>query len=288
MNSAMSAPLPSAEMTRAMFMQLALPYLSNVDELDRRHVDADRASQRHHGILVFRDTLELARRQLDDPRTADALGGNGQTLAGIVDGRKLELHAGKRKTERILPNRFTCTLAPFIAGERRRFPAGRPDGDRPGQVPAECPEEKELALGIDPGPLREIPAQPSFGQQVGKERLDACPYRAEIRQQLVYRMPLFSACATQVRIVSDIEYSEEVHLGAQGRLVVPARLRRRLGLQPGDALIARSDQGRLVVEKAEVTKQRLKARYARVPENRSLAKELLEERREEAKRESGR
>lgn len=101
-------------------------------------------------------------------------------------------------------------------------------------------------------------------------------------------MPLSSEYATQVRVVSDIEYSEEVHLGAQGRLVIPARLRRRLGLQRGDTLIARSEHGRLVVEKAEVTKQRLKARYARVPGNRSLAKELLAERREEAKRESGR
>lgn len=82
------------------------------------------------------------------------------------------------------------------------------------------------------------------------------------------------------------EYSEEVQLGAQGRLVIPARLRRELGFDRGDILIARSEQGRLVVEKTETTKQRLKARYAGISAQRSLASELISERRDEAKRES--
>jgi AbrB family looped-hinge helix DNA binding protein len=86
----------------------------------------------------------------------------------------------------------------------------------------------------------------------------------------------------------ETEYREEVHLGAQGRLVIPARLRRRLGLRQGDTLIARSEQGRLVVEKAEMTRQRLRARYSRVAKGRSLAQELVAERREEAKREARR
>lgn len=86
--------------------------------------------------------------------------------------------------------------------------------------------------------------------------------------------------------MSETEGSVEVHLGAQGRLVIPASLRRRLGLQQGDTLIARSEQGRLVVEKVEVTKQGLKARYARVAKGRSLAEELVGERRREARRES--
>jgi hypothetical protein len=44
-------------------------------------------------------------------------------------------------------------------------------------------------------------------------------------------------------------------------------------------------QGRLVLEKPEVIKQRLKARFARVPGDRHLVDELLAERREEINRE---
>ncbi|MCM0590217.1 MAG: AbrB/MazE/SpoVT family DNA-binding domain-containing protein [Gloeotrichia echinulata IR180] len=79
--------------------------------------------------------------------------------------------------------------------------------------------------------------------------------------------------------------SVEVHLGRQGRLVIPARLRRSLGFETGDALIARQEEGRLVLEKPETIKLRLKARFSQVPKDRSLADELITERREEAKRE---
>lgn len=86
--------------------------------------------------------------------------------------------------------------------------------------------------------------------------------------------------------MSEVEYQEEVRLGAQGRLVIPAKLRQALDLKPGDTLIARSQDGCLVVEKAEVTLKRLKSRYAGLAD-RSLARELVAERREEARRESG-
>jgi hypothetical protein len=45
-------------------------------------------------------------------------------------------------------------------------------------------------------------------------------------------------------------------------------------------------QGRLVLEEPEVIKQRLKARFARVPGDRHLVDELLAERREEINREA--
>lgn len=86
--------------------------------------------------------------------------------------------------------------------------------------------------------------------------------------------------------MSEVEYQEEVRLGAQGRLVIPVKLRQALDLNPGDTLIARSRDGCLVVEKAEVTLKRLKSRYAGLAD-RSLARELVAERREEARRESG-
>ena len=77
----------------------------------------------------------------------------------------------------------------------------------------------------------------------------------------------------------------EIHLGCQGRLVIPAPLRRSLELVEGDKLILREEDGRLVLEKQETIKQRLKARFNKVPKERSLADELIAERREAAKKE---
>jgi AbrB family looped-hinge helix DNA binding protein len=85
--------------------------------------------------------------------------------------------------------------------------------------------------------------------------------------------------------MSELSPSVEVHLGRQGRLVIPALLRRSLGFEEGDALVAREDAGRLVLEKPEMIKQRLRARFAMVPSDRSLVDELIAERRAEAKRE---
>jgi len=77
----------------------------------------------------------------------------------------------------------------------------------------------------------------------------------------------------------------EVSLGKQGRLVIPSALRRSLDLAEGDTLVARQEEGRLVLEKPEAIKQRLRARFARVPAERQLVDELLAERRQEALRE---
>jgi AbrB family looped-hinge helix DNA binding protein len=85
--------------------------------------------------------------------------------------------------------------------------------------------------------------------------------------------------------MNELSKSVEVHLGNQGRLVIPAALRRALGFEAGDALIARQEDGRLVLEKPETIKLRLKARFEGMPKDRSLADELIAERREEAKRE---
>lgn len=79
----------------------------------------------------------------------------------------------------------------------------------------------------------------------------------------------------------------EVQIGPQGRLVIPAPLRRSLGFEPGDSLIARMEEGRLILEKTETIKQRLKGRFALLQPTTSLADELIAERREEAKREAG-
>jgi hypothetical protein len=85
--------------------------------------------------------------------------------------------------------------------------------------------------------------------------------------------------------MNKLSKSVEVHLGRQGRLVIPIALRQILGFGEGDTLVAREEAGRLVLEKPEMVKQRLKARFAQVPKTRSLVDELITERREAVKKE---
>jgi AbrB family looped-hinge helix DNA binding protein len=77
----------------------------------------------------------------------------------------------------------------------------------------------------------------------------------------------------------------EVTVGPQGRLVVPAQLRRELGLEAGDVLMARAEEDRLVLERRGAILERLRRRFAHIPADVSLADELIAERREEADRE---
>lgn len=78
----------------------------------------------------------------------------------------------------------------------------------------------------------------------------------------------------------------EITLGPQGRVVVPAPLRRELGLEAGSVLIARAEEGRLVLEPRAAVLARLRRRFAAIPDGVSLADELVAERREAARRES--
>ena len=85
--------------------------------------------------------------------------------------------------------------------------------------------------------------------------------------------------------MSDPAVHADVRLGVQGRLVVPAPIRKALGFRPGEALVARTEGGRLVIEKPEAVERRLHA-WLRKLEGRSLAEELIAERREQARREA--
>lgn len=76
----------------------------------------------------------------------------------------------------------------------------------------------------------------------------------------------------------------EVRFGAQGRLVVPAAIRKALDFRPGERLVARVEQDHLVIEKTRDVERRLQDRFRQV-EGRSLADELIQERRAEARRE---
>jgi AbrB family looped-hinge helix DNA binding protein len=71
-------------------------------------------------------------------------------------------------------------------------------------------------------------------------------------------------------------------LGQQGRLVIPAEVRRALGLSPGDHLHLRLMGQSLVLERQHDAAAELQGLASRVPRTRSLVDELLSERRRAA------
>ncbi|HET7326772.1 MAG TPA: AbrB/MazE/SpoVT family DNA-binding domain-containing protein [Nocardioidaceae bacterium] len=68
-------------------------------------------------------------------------------------------------------------------------------------------------------------------------------------------------------------------LGQQGRLVIPAEIRRALGLSPGDQLQLRLVGQRLVLERQQDAVAELRGLASDVPQVRSLVDELLADRR---------
>ena len=77
-----------------------------------------------------------------------------------------------------------------------------------------------------------------------------------------------------------------VSISANGRMVLPARLREQLHVEGGGLLIIREDEGRLVLESVDEAVRRaqdLVRRYA--PDAQGVTDELLAERRDEATRE---
>lgn len=84
------------------------------------------------------------------------------------------------------------------------------------------------------------------------------------------------------------ERKNEVRLGPQGRVVIPAQIRSALDLKPGDRLVARQDGDSIVLERRENLVKRLQARFAHVPKAISLVDELIADRQVEAKREADR
>lgn len=72
-----------------------------------------------------------------------------------------------------------------------------------------------------------------------------------------------------------------ITLGAQGRLVLPAPFRKALDLSAGEHLLVRLEADHLVIEKTAAVERRIHERFHKA-DGRSLADELIEERRREA------
>lgn len=77
-----------------------------------------------------------------------------------------------------------------------------------------------------------------------------------------------------------------VHVGPQGRVVIPAHIRKALDIRPGERLVARVEDDQIVFERPDHVLERLRARFDGLPEGTSLSRELIADRREEARRES--
>jgi bifunctional DNA-binding transcriptional regulator/antitoxin component of YhaV-PrlF toxin-antitoxin module len=76
-----------------------------------------------------------------------------------------------------------------------------------------------------------------------------------------------------------------VILGSGGRLVVPARFRKAMGVQPGDSLVMALQGSELRVLSPREALRRAQALVRRhVPAGRRLSEELIAERRREARR----
>lgn len=77
--------------------------------------------------------------------------------------------------------------------------------------------------------------------------------------------------------------TNEVQLGAQGRLVIPASLRKSLNLEQGDRLIVRQEGESLVLERREAIESRLWEMFSHLPQEINLVDELIAERHSEAR-----
>lgn len=70
-------------------------------------------------------------------------------------------------------------------------------------------------------------------------------------------------------------------MGAHGCLVVPAEVRKELGLEAGDELVLHTERGQLVSERHRDAARRLKGLYTSAATHGSVG-DLLEERRQSA------
>jgi AbrB family looped-hinge helix DNA binding protein len=74
----------------------------------------------------------------------------------------------------------------------------------------------------------------------------------------------------------------EVKVGAEGRVLLPASVRRAAGVEPGSILVVRVEGDRIVLTPREAIKRRLHEMFSGIEG--SMSEELIAERRIEAER----
>jgi AbrB family looped-hinge helix DNA binding protein len=79
------------------------------------------------------------------------------------------------------------------------------------------------------------------------------------------------------------EFVRSLTIGPQGRIVIPADVRRALALGEGESVVAWVEGGRLVIQSRRAVEEELWSMFEGV--ERSLSGDLLRERRDEAARE---
>lgn len=78
-----------------------------------------------------------------------------------------------------------------------------------------------------------------------------------------------------------------IQIGDRGRLVLPAKVRKRLNLRPGDELLLMVEpDGSLRLTNAQQAVRETRGLYRARARHRSLVDELIADRRKEARRES--
>jgi AbrB family looped-hinge helix DNA binding protein len=78
--------------------------------------------------------------------------------------------------------------------------------------------------------------------------------------------------------------AQRVLMGRQGRVVIPAPLRRALGVKAGEEFLVEIEEGHLVMRRYDELDEKLWAKFKHLKG--SMAEELLRERRAEAGREA--
>lgn len=71
-----------------------------------------------------------------------------------------------------------------------------------------------------------------------------------------------------------------LRMSPQGKIVIPAEVRRHLGMHPGEQLVARVEGSQLVLERQANILRRLQDRFAALPDDLRLSELLIAQRRQ--------
>jgi AbrB family looped-hinge helix DNA binding protein len=75
---------------------------------------------------------------------------------------------------------------------------------------------------------------------------------------------------------------QTTRVSSNGRVVIPAEIRREAGLEPGDELVVRVEDGRIELETRANLLRRIQARWRAAGKGGGMVDELIAERRREA------